>query len=86
MAEVGESLLNISEGIDALLEAVKELAVKIPVETKPLLTLSEARQLSGLSRRYLLQAIKEKQLKGQKIGKAWRVKRRDLERFVASLF
>ena len=86
MAEIGESLLNISEGIDALLEAVKELAVKIPVETKPLLTLAEARQLSGLSRQYLLQAIKEKRLNGQKIGKAWRVKRRDLERFVASLF
>jgi len=86
MAEVGESLLNISDGIDALLETIKELAVKIPVETKPLLTLAEARQLSGLSRQYLLQAIKENRLKGQKIGKAWRVKRRDLERFVASLF
>jgi len=86
MAEVGESLLNISDGIDALLVVVKELAVKIPVETKPLLTLAEAQQLSGLSRRYLLQAIKEKQLKGQIVGKAWRIKRRDLERFVASLF
>jgi excisionase family DNA binding protein len=86
MAEVGESLLNISEGIDALLVVVKELAVKIPVETKPLLTLAEAQQLSGLSRRYLLQAIKENRLKGQKIGKAWRVKRRDLERFVSKLF
>ncbi len=86
MADVGESLLNISEGIDALLEAVKELAVKIPVENKPLLTLAEARQLSGLSRQYLLQAIKEKRLKGQMVGRAWRVKRRDLECFVASLF
>lgn len=86
MAEVGESLLNISDGIDALLLAMKEIAHRTPVETKPLLTLAEARQLSGLSRRYLLQAIKEKQLKGQIVGKAWRVKRRDLERFVASLF
>ncbi|MGI2908352.1 helix-turn-helix domain-containing protein [Tolypothrix sp. VBCCA 56010] len=86
MAEVGESLINISEGIDALLEAIKELTVKIPVESKPLLTLAEARQLSGLSRQYLLQAIKGNQLKGQLLGKAWRVKRKDLERFVGKLF
>lgn len=86
MAEVGESLLNISDGIDALLEAVKELAYRTPVETKPLLTLAEARQLSGLSRQYLIQAIKQNQLKGQMIGKAWRVKRKDLDRFVSKLF
>ncbi|MEH1874182.1 helix-turn-helix domain-containing protein [Nostoc sp.] len=70
-----------------MMEAIKELGnPAVPLHVKPLLTLSEAQKLSGLSRQYLIQAIRENRLKGDKIGKAWRVKRRDLERFVASLF
>lgn len=90
MAEIGESLVSMSEGIDALSEAVfymlKERTHKIPVENKPLLTLAEAQQVSGLSRKFLLEAIQQGRLKAEIIGKAWRVKRRDLDRFISKLF
>ena len=86
MADVGESLLNISEGIDTLIEIMKEFSYKVPVQTKSLLSLQEARQLSGLSRQFLLEAINDNKLKAKIIGRAWRVKRSDLERFVSKLF
>lgn len=87
MAEIGESLLILSEGTQAVLLAIKELSnPAVPLHVKPLLNLAEAQKISGLSRQYLVTAIKEERLKGEKIGKAWRVKRRDLERFVNKLF
>jgi excisionase family DNA binding protein len=58
---------------------ISDLAVK------PLLTLSEAQVLTGLSRNTLRDAIDTKKLKAQIIGRAWRVKRDDLDAYVRKL-
>ena len=52
---------------------------------KLLLTLPEAQALTGLSRATLRAAIDESRLSAQIIGRAWRVKRADLESYVKKL-
>ncbi len=52
---------------------------------KPLLTLQEAQTLSGLSRGTLRAAIDAKKLKAQIIGRAWRVKNKDLQAYIDKL-
>ncbi len=57
MAELGEiklSLGNMIEGIDSLVEVLKEFPHRVPVHTKPLLTLGEAQKFTGLGRPFLL--------------------------------
>ena len=57
----------------------------VDLAAKLTLSLTEASQLSGLSRAYLRQAIEEKKLKARIIGKGWRVKRADLDSYVKKL-
>jgi len=52
---------------------------------KLLLTLAEAQVLTGLSRAVLRSAIDTKKLKAQQIGRAWRIKRADLETYIGKL-
>jgi excisionase family DNA binding protein len=58
----------------------------IPIADKLLLTLTEAQLLTGLSKQFLLSAIQQGTLKAKTIGRSWRVKRSDLEAFIADLF
>lgn len=53
-----------------------------PTEAKLLLSVEEAMSLTGLSRSVILEAVKEGQLVAKKSGRAWRIKRRDLDAFV----
>lgn len=55
------------------------------VGAKLLLTLPECRALTGLSRSVLRAAIQSRALPARQIGRAWRVKRDDLERWVQAL-
>ncbi len=57
----------------------------VPVESKPLLKLDEACQLTGLSRQILREAIQTKKLKAKIIGKAWRIRREDIDLFLKKL-
>lgn len=57
----------------------------VPIENKLLLTLREVQALTGLSRGILKQAITTKKLKAQIMGKAWRIKRTDLEDYIKTL-
>ncbi|NJO93506.1 MAG: helix-turn-helix domain-containing protein [Hydrococcus sp. RM1_1_31] len=57
----------------------------VPIENKLLLTLREVQALTGLSREILREAISDGKLKGQIVGKAWRVKRKDLEEYIENL-
>ncbi len=52
---------------------------------KLLLTLAECQQLTGLSRAVLRGYIEEGKLKARRIGRAWRIKRAELEAFVKAL-
>jgi excisionase family DNA binding protein len=60
-------------------------AVIVPVESKPLITLDEARALTGLSRNHLLDAIHAKKLRAKIIGRGWRIKRADLDAYLKKL-
>jgi excisionase family DNA binding protein len=57
----------------------------VPVENKLTLNLAEAAQLSGLSRNYLREAIRDRKLKAKIIGRGWRVKKTDLESYIQKL-
>ena len=53
---------------------------------KLLLTLAEAQILTGLSREILMEAIRDGRLSSQIMGKAYRIRARDLERFIDELW
>jgi hypothetical protein len=55
------------------------------LQGKLLLNLTEAQILSGLSRKIIMNAIKNHELPFQLIGKDYRIKAKDLERFVDKL-
>jgi excisionase family DNA binding protein len=60
-------------------------AAGVPIADKPLLKLDEAGALTGPSRDTLRKAIDTKQLKGKMIGKAYRIKRADLDKYIKNL-
>ncbi len=57
----------------------------VDISDKLLLTLAEAQALTGLSRATLREAIEAGELKARQIGRAWRVKRGDLESYIKKL-
>jgi excisionase family DNA binding protein len=69
----------------AILERLHLTKTGVPVESKPLLKLDEASQLTGLSRQILRDAIEAKKLKAKILGRAWRIKREDLDQFLKKL-
>lgn len=76
---------KLSSIIEGLL-AKSETQPSVPIADKLLLTLPEAQALTGLSKELLRDAINEGSLKAKMIGRSWRIKRSDLEEFVATLF
>ncbi len=58
----------------------------VPIADKMMLTLSEAQQLTGLSRAVLRAAIDANELKASQIGRAFRVRPDDLRKYLAKLF
>jgi excisionase family DNA binding protein len=63
----------------------KTKAAGMPIADKPLLKLDEATALTGLSRNTLREAIETKKLKGKMIGRAFRIKRDDLDEYIKKL-
>jgi excisionase family DNA binding protein len=57
----------------------------VQASVKLLLTLAEAQALTGLSRSTLRAAIDAGKLKARQIGRAWRIKRADLEIYIEGL-
>jgi excisionase family DNA binding protein len=57
----------------------------VAIADKPLLKLDEAAALTGLSRHVLRQAIEDGKLSGRIIGRAYRIKRADLDAFIKKL-
>jgi excisionase family DNA binding protein len=60
-------------------------AAGVPIADKPLLKLNEAAALTGLSRDTLRTAIDTNELKGRLIGRAFRIKRDDLDEYIKKL-
>ena len=74
--------------LDILRQAVtpqQTPVVDVSIADKPLLKLNEAAALTGLSRDTLRAAIDTKELKGKMIGKAFRIKRADLDEYIKKL-
>ncbi len=88
---VKQVISPLSSQLQQLIEAVHGLQKlsttqhAVPIENKLLLTLREVQALTGLSRDILRDAIREGNLKAQIVGKAWRVKRGDLEDYIENL-
>ncbi len=59
--------------------------LSVQIADKPLLKLDEAAALTGLSRDILRQAINSNKLTGKLIGKAYRIKRADLDEYIKKL-
>lgn len=57
----------------------------VSIAEKLLLTLEEAQALTGLSRDTLREAVRTGALAARVIGRAWRIKRADLENYVQAL-
>ncbi len=89
MARVNMSGLVVGDFADRLVGALESLRLPIknavPLADKLTLNLAEASALAGLSRGFLMDAIKGKKLKASKRGRGWNVKRSDLDVFVSKL-
>ena len=73
---------------DAFRESVvreQKSASVVDIADKPLLKLDEASSLTGLSRDILRKAIDAGELKGKIIGRAYRIKRADLDSYIEKL-
>ncbi len=70
---------------DAVRESFQPETQLTEIAAKPLLKLDEASKLTGLSRAILREAIDSKKLKAKLIGRAWRIKRNDLDAYVNKL-
>jgi excisionase family DNA binding protein len=84
MTVTGDAAENGSIGARflAALEAQTEAQI---VGQRVLLNLKDCQMLTGLSRHHLREAIDAGKLKGQIIGRSWRVKRSDLDAYVSEL-
>ncbi len=70
---------------DRMLRAFEAMASPVRLTDKLTLSLTEAALLAGLSRNHLRAAIEDKKLKARIIGRGWKVKRGDLDAYVAKL-
>jgi len=88
---VEKFILPLSNQLQQLTEAITSLKAlptnqpTVGIENKLLLTLKEVQALTGLSRETLKEGIASNQLKAQIVGKAWRVKKKDLEEYIENL-
>ena len=75
----------IVEAVNATRPEVAPVVATVGIADKLLLTLSEAQALTGLSRQVLRDAIESGELKARQIGRAFRLKRADLEKYIEGL-
>ncbi|MBW4636291.1 MAG: helix-turn-helix domain-containing protein [Iphinoe sp. HA4291-MV1] len=87
ISEFGE--ISVVDKLSSIIEALlgkTENQPSVPIGDKLLLTLAEAQALTGLSKEILRDAIAQGKLKAKIIGRSWRIKRSDLEQYIATLF
>jgi hypothetical protein len=56
------------------------------IHSKKLIDLSEAEAISGLSKNFLRFHLKSGELQGQKLGRGWKIRPSDLEKFIDGFF
>jgi excisionase family DNA binding protein len=81
IAPLGVLFNNLTRAIDNHSSRITATELR----SKLLLTLDEAQTVTGLSRDILIDAIKNGELPSKIMGKAYRIKTQDLERYIANL-
>jgi hypothetical protein len=76
---------NTLEFLELFKNSLANQKLVVPVADKVLLTVSDCRLLTGLSEKRIIEAIKAEKLKAQFIGKGWKIKRTELNNFIANL-
>jgi excisionase family DNA binding protein len=84
-AKSPDARLFVASLVEALQSRDEPRSASVRVAEKPLLKLDEAAALTGLSRQILRDAIKAEELKAKLIGRAYRIKRDDLDEFIKNL-
>lgn len=85
---IGALIAPIDNWFGRVVQAIDNLGNKRTItelRSKPLITLDEAQIITGLSRDILMEAIKNDQLPAKIMGKSWRVKQKDLDRYIDAL-
>ncbi|QKQ75631.1 helix-turn-helix domain-containing protein [Nostoc sp. TCL240-02] len=75
----------LSSGLEHL-EAISYHYAIAAIRLKMLLSLSEAAIISGLGKGFLVKQLKDGNLLGDKIGRGWKIRPSDLQKFVDDLF
>ena len=83
-------LMRLANPIERLIEGLDRQAnleskPQVPIADKVLLTIPEAQALTGLSREILKEAIDAGNLPAKIMGKAYRIKRKDIEIYIDKL-
>jgi excisionase family DNA binding protein len=84
-------LMRLANPIERLIDALDRRATleskpHVPIADKVLLTILEAQALTGLSREIIKEAIEAGNLPAKIMGKAYRIKRKDIETYIDRLW
>jgi excisionase family DNA binding protein len=82
---MGGLITPIDNWFGRVVQAIDNLGNKRTItelRSKPLVTLDEAQIITGLSREILIDAIKNGQLPARIMGKAYRIKQADIDRYI----
>jgi excisionase family DNA binding protein len=71
--------------VEALINREQPRSEAIRTSEKILLNLNDCRLLTGLSDANLRDAVHDGRLKGKIIGRGWKIKRQDLDKFIKNL-
>ena len=85
---IGGLIAPIDRWFGQVVQAIDNLGNKRTItelRSKPLVTLDEAQIVTGLSREILMDAMKSGQLPARIMGKAYRIKQEDIDRYIREL-
>ena len=85
---IGVLIAPIDNWFGKVVQAIDNLGNKRTItelRSKPLVTLDEAQIITGLSREILIDAMKNGQLPARIMGKAYRIKQTDIDRYISEI-
>ena len=85
---LGGLIAPIDNWFGKVVQAIENLSNKRTItelRSKPLVTLDEAQIITGLSREILMDAMKNGQLPARIMGKAYRIKQVDIDRYISEI-
>ena len=80
-----EARLFVSQLVEAITNRDEPRSASVRTSEKLLLTVADCRQLTGLSEQVLREAIHSGTLKAKILGRGFKIKRSDLDQFIADL-